>query len=121
MEAKILELFALMFSDVTTVSRGVRKRQLTSGDKARLHMARDLLTADLENPPSISEVARASGLSENKLKWGFREVFGQPPYAYLSQPSGLNHRGWNEQAGSRIYYISVKFKIHNAITCNFVL
>ena len=28
-------------------------------------------------------MARASGLSENKLKWGFREVFGQPPYAYL--------------------------------------
>lgn len=83
MEAKILELFALMFSDVTTVSRGVKKRQLTSGDRERLHMARDLLTADLENPPSISEVARASGLSENKLKWGFREVFGQPPYAYL--------------------------------------
>ena len=39
MEAKILELFALMFSDVTTVSREVRKRQLTSGDRARLHMA----------------------------------------------------------------------------------
>ena len=26
MEAKILELFALMFSDVTTVFRGVKKR-----------------------------------------------------------------------------------------------
>lgn len=56
---------------------------LSRRDVDNLHHARDILLADLADPPSLPQLARRSGVNEFKLKRGFRQLFGVTPYACL--------------------------------------
>lgn len=47
--------------------------------------ARDIMMADLANPPRIENVARQVGLSQRSLNELFRELFGAPPLQCLTQ------------------------------------
>lgn len=60
-------------------------RDLPAPDLQRILLARDLLLADLSNPPSIVELARHSGTNARKLTEQFRLLFGLPPFAYLKR------------------------------------
>lgn len=51
--------------------------------RAKTQQAARILTADLKNPPSVEEVCEAVGLSEFKLKQGFRIYFKTTAGAYL--------------------------------------
>ncbi|MFA5493342.1 MAG: AraC family transcriptional regulator [Porticoccaceae bacterium] len=75
-EAKSLELLARL------VEAGTREDRagLTRGERARLDQARDLLLADLSNPPTLTQLARACGLNTFRLKQGFKQRFGQSVY-----------------------------------------
>ncbi|HBB92371.1 MAG TPA: hypothetical protein DC042_11800 [Bacteroidales bacterium] len=53
-------------------------------DRERLLFARDYLIRHVENPPSLSELSRLAGINEFKLKNGFKELFGQPVFAWLA-------------------------------------
>ena len=57
----------------------------TEYDQERLLFARDYLIQHLHLPPSLPELARIAGLNEFKLKNGFKELFGQPVFAYLAE------------------------------------
>lgn len=46
-------------------------------------MAKDILNANFDNPPSLTELARQVGLNDCTLKRGFREVFGTTAFGYL--------------------------------------
>ena len=52
-------------------------------DKSRLERAKEILSENLENPPSLSELAKELGLNTTKLKKEFKEVFGLPVFKYL--------------------------------------
>jgi AraC family transcriptional regulator, transcriptional activator of the genes for pyochelin and ferripyochelin receptors len=52
-------------------------------DFDRIDRARQILLANLENPPSLIELARQVGLNDFKLKRGFREFFGTSAFKYL--------------------------------------
>lgn len=52
-------------------------------DVDRIYQAKEILLRNLENPPSLIELARQVGLNEFKLKRGFRQVFGTPAFKYL--------------------------------------
>lgn len=54
----------------------IKMPQLRTGDRERLHAARELLIADLEHPPSLNELSRMVGISSSKLKRGFHLLFG---------------------------------------------
>ena len=56
----------------------------TEYDKERILYAREYLLAHMDNPPTIPELARIAGVNEYKLKKGFREVFGNSIFAYLT-------------------------------------
>ncbi len=86
-ESKVLELIShVRFSaDRSTSPEDAYAVSLTSSDKERLWQARYLLDKSLENPPSITELARFIGVNEFKLKNGFRQVHGITPYKYLSE------------------------------------
>ena len=43
------------------------------------------MLADLARPWTIGELARRIGLTEKRLKSGFREEFGKPVYRYLQE------------------------------------
>lgn len=54
---------------------------LPQADHAKLLHARDLLLADLTCAPTIIELSKAAGLSEQKLKRGFRLLFQHGVYS----------------------------------------
>lgn len=48
-----------------------------------LNEVRDILIANLENPPSLSEISQQIGLNTTKLKKEFKAFFGVPVFKYL--------------------------------------
>jgi AraC family transcriptional activator of pyochelin receptor len=53
-------------------------------DKERILYARDYLLTHMDAPPGLSKLAAIVGVNEFKLKCGFKEMFGQPPFVYLA-------------------------------------
>lgn len=50
----------------------------------RIYYAREYLLANACTPPSLTELAKAAGINEFKLKQGFKETFGNTVFGYLS-------------------------------------
>jgi len=48
-----------------------------------LQRAKEILAANLDNPPSLTELSKELGLNTTKLKKEFKEVFGLPVFKYL--------------------------------------
>jgi AraC-like DNA-binding protein len=83
LESKTMELIVLQLWEAV---RGPVKRhewRLRPSDVERIHAARDLLVENLENPPSLPELARKAGLNDTKLKRGFQQVFGTTICKYV--------------------------------------
>jgi AraC family transcriptional regulator, transcriptional activator of the genes for pyochelin and ferripyochelin receptors len=84
LEAKTLELLSLQFSQwIGDEKLSISSPTLKKDDIERLHQAKKLLTCDLNNPPSLLELARQVGLNDRKLKQGFRQVFSTTVFGYL--------------------------------------
>jgi AraC-like DNA-binding protein len=80
LEGVVLQLFAIQAAFVS----GGRVKVIRSGrDRASIEEARARLLADVRNPPSASELARAVGMSEKALNAGFRELFGTTVFETL--------------------------------------
>lgn len=58
---------------------------LRPSDREKIYHARELLIRDLENPPTLFELARCVRLSHTKLNRGFREIFDTTAFGYLRQ------------------------------------
>ena len=58
---------------------------LRPSDREKIHHAREILIGDLENPPTLFELARSVGLTHTKLNRGFREIYGTTAFSYLHQ------------------------------------
>lgn len=86
LEGKVLELLAtslhLQFSNRTFQESKVN---LSYCDVQCIYQARDYKLHQLENPPTLKELARQVGINEFKLKAGFREVFQTTVFSYLRQ------------------------------------
>ena len=86
LRAKCLELLVLQAEAAAQPPRSARPAVLRQpADRERLVAARDYVQARLHQPPSLPEVARAVGLNEYKLKRGFKELFGETVFGYLTQ------------------------------------
>jgi len=59
------------------------RTQLSSYETECLKRAKELLISDLDKPTSIPVLAQRVGLSESKLKAGFKTLFGQTVYGYF--------------------------------------
>ncbi len=56
----------------------------TDYDKERIWYAKEYLLKNIASPPTLKQLARVSGINEFKLKKGFKELFHQTVYEYLS-------------------------------------
>jgi AraC-like DNA-binding protein len=81
--SKALEILVLQ-ADAFEQAQAPRRHARTEYDQERLLFARDYLIQHLALPPSLPELARLAGLNEFKLKKGFKEMFGQTVFGYLS-------------------------------------
>jgi AraC-like DNA-binding protein len=80
LEARCLDIIGV----VIAMLRDPRPRH-PARDRRKIEQARDLMLADLARPWTIGELARRIGLTEKRLKSGFREEFGKPVYRYLQE------------------------------------
>jgi len=88
LESMVLEFLSLQVDECCRGAGGEPSPvQISKGDEERLREASRLLVMDLENPPGLEKLARTVGLSEKKLKYGFRQLFGVTVYEHFR-----NHR-----------------------------
>ena len=86
LESKALELITLRFDRLLEESnRVINKTRLQEDDIDRIHLAKDILTKNMTEPPSLMELARLVGINDCKLKQGFRQVFSTTAFGYLHQ------------------------------------
>jgi len=84
LEGKALELIVHQLSQLSAPEAVQRNHlRLRPDDLDRIHKAKDILLSDMENPPSLLELARKAGLNDTKLKRGFRQVFGTTVFGFF--------------------------------------
>ncbi|MEM9219712.1 MAG: AraC family transcriptional regulator [Cyanobacteria bacterium P01_F01_bin.150] len=84
LESKVIELMSLMLEEEVKLQQGETKKFLLSSEyQERIHYAQEILLNNLDNPPSLMELARQVGICDYNLKRGFREVFNTTVFGYL--------------------------------------
>lgn len=84
LESKALELIVCRLARFKVDSRFDLKRlELGPKDVDRIHEAKDRLMERMDNPPSLSALARQVGVNTTKLSKGFQNVFGTTAYELL--------------------------------------
>ncbi len=86
MESKTLELIAASTEEMLLSEREGQKKSKIHGDELlKLRHAREVIVNRMDNPPSLLELARIVGLNDNKLKYGFKEIYGMSVFSYLRE------------------------------------
>lgn len=62
---------------------GIKQKSITQKEKDQIAEAREILLADMTDPPQLIGLARTVGLSANRLSEGFKALYGSTPFAYL--------------------------------------
>ena len=68
---------------VALLERFSPRSAVSPEDRAALNQARSLLLSNLKEHPTIPQIARQSGLNEQKLKQGFKTLWGKSIYQTL--------------------------------------
>lgn len=85
LQGKVLELMALQLAPILSAQDGIQPSPRLKADTiSRIHYAREILSARLENPPSLLELAQIVGVSDRNLRRGFKEMFGTTVFGYLT-------------------------------------
>lgn len=78
-----LTILAVELTRVLDASTLHRTASLPQRDVERLHAARDLIQSQLEIPFTLCQISKSVGLSETRLKDGFKTLFGVTPFQFL--------------------------------------
>ncbi|MES2284067.1 MAG: AraC family transcriptional regulator [Bacteroidota bacterium] len=82
--SKVAEIVVLQLESFKNTNDKQKAYIKTDYDKERIFYAKEYLLKNIESPPSLKQLARISGINEFKLKKGFKELFNQTVYEYLS-------------------------------------
>lgn len=77
--SQITSLLAHFFGQLSMAD----EESIPLAEKEKLQQAKEILAANLESPPSLSELSKQIGLNTFKLKKNFKELFGVPVFKYL--------------------------------------
>ena len=81
--SKCMEILVMQAEAFNETEYPDDKRRKTN-DRDRLYDARDYLTQNLDNPPSLSDLSKIIGINEYKLKRGFKQLFHTTVFGFLS-------------------------------------
>jgi AraC family transcriptional activator of pyochelin receptor len=81
LKSQVSELLAHFFSLVTAPVKTNENKE----DTKKIMLAKDIITNNMEKPPSLNELSKLIGLNSNKLKKNFKEMFGIPVFKYLQE------------------------------------
>jgi AraC-like DNA-binding protein len=86
-EAKVFELIAHQVDTLLTPSKEsiMLSPPLTKIEEERIDYCYEQLQKDLNQPPSLLELAKGSGLSVYRMKNGFRQRYGDTPFRLLTE------------------------------------
>lgn len=85
-EAKALELLALQLKQFADdMDPDMRFVTLKKYDLDTILKAKEILVSDLQDAPTIKELAKMSGINQQKLKSGFKQIFGMTINQYLRE------------------------------------
>ncbi|MEM9077546.1 MAG: AraC family transcriptional regulator [Bacteroidota bacterium] len=77
--SQITALLSHFFWQLSTLNDGnIRKTE-----REKLYEAKEILSNNLDTPPSLNELSKIIGLNTFKLKKDFKELFGVPVFKYL--------------------------------------
>lgn len=79
----ITQLLIVILEDLST--KKCKNIFLDKLDKNRLEKARTILLQDLQDPPTISELSHLVAINEDKLKKGFKTMFGNTIFKTLTE------------------------------------
>lgn len=82
--SKTIELLVLQAESFNNFQNSKSEYVKNDYDKERIVFARDYLVKNIESPPTLVELAKIAGINEYKLKRGFKEMFNQTAFSYLS-------------------------------------
>lgn len=82
--SKTIELLVLQAESFNNFQNSTSEYIKSDYDKERIVFARDYLVKNIESPPTLVELARIAVINEYKLKRGFKEMFNQTAFSYLS-------------------------------------
>lgn len=77
--SQMTALLAHFFGQLSMLSEQTIPRE----ELKKLQDAKEILTNNLDTPPSLSDLAKQIGLNTFKLKKNFKEIFGVPVFKYL--------------------------------------
>jgi AraC family transcriptional activator of pyochelin receptor len=81
---KALELGALALNEVIG-ERPMRPAKLDARTREQIQAVREILEESVQDPPSLSELARRTGLNPSKLTSAFRAQFGTSVFGHLQE------------------------------------
>jgi len=84
LESKLLDLVYTSINAVD-LQQNNQTQYLNKKDIECLYRAKEILLANLLEPPSLKELAYKSAINEFKLKKGFKELFGTTVYGMLQE------------------------------------
>ena len=83
-ESKALELISYSIAQIVPLTANMPETfALGADDTKRILKARSILISNLNNPPSLLELARQVGTNKTTLNKGFRQLFGTTTFDYL--------------------------------------
>lgn len=115
-ESKVMELITHRLAQFEE-NRCEKTAQLYPDDIERLHEARDILIRSMENAPTLLGLSRQVGLSDTKLKRGFRQVFGTTVFGCLR--AHRMERGRQLLAEGKMNVTEVSYEVGYSERANF--
>ena len=113
-ESKALELLALQLQqyedDIEATNRPLK---LKPADLDRILAAERILTENLQDAPTIVELAKQSGINQQKLKQGFKKIFQKTINQYLRDKRLETSRQLLEQGSASIHDIAEQVGYNN--------
>ena len=77
--SQMTSLLAHFFGQLSTIN----DKPMPQVERDKLILAQEILTNNLETPPSLTELSKEIGMNTFKLKKNFKEFFGVPVFKYL--------------------------------------
>jgi AraC-like DNA-binding protein len=78
--------FLVMQAETCNLSMAPNYKYIkTAYDKECVMYAREYIMTHMDKPPSLSQLAKIIGINEYKLKRGFKEIFNNTVFGYLSE------------------------------------
>ena len=80
---KVYELISLYFNKSTDADLEQCPFLVDEDNVKRIRKAKEIMIAQMAEPPSLPELAQQIGLSLKKLKEGFKQIYGDSVYSFL--------------------------------------